>query len=63
MAVAESLQPAGAARGEDFRCTSCGYGAVFHDERPACPMCQADAWLPVGRSEPAVDADGRSEEA
>ena len=28
----------------DYRCASCGYGAVAVDVPPACPMCGGSTW-------------------
>lgn len=28
----------------DYRCASCGYGAVAIDVPPACPMCGGSTW-------------------
>jgi rubrerythrin len=28
----------------DYRCTSCGYGAVALKAPPRCPMCGGIAW-------------------
>ena len=46
-----AFPPADPDGAEDFQCATCGYGAVLGLDRPHCPMCRSNDWIPLGRSE------------